>query len=208
MPRTSKKKDAESNDGNLLTRTPEDEAEQKKSLPNAESAGPFVTVLKTANASKLSPRGEGDIIYMVGELDEKVYVRIADNNSGGRHSKEWLPADAIREAFTPSMLAGNAFKSNSFAKSFRGQSNNNSGFLVAILRKEGLFVADVNKPHLTKLVSSEALNAWEKDVLNMPRPQGAERLPLHPPKPNHLFKKGENSAAQEEKSVPSDNEAA
>lgn len=206
MPRVPKKKGVERQDTDLPSIVSEGE-EPNPNTVDEQPEGPFVTILKTAAAGKLSPRGEGDIIFMVGILDEKVYVRIADNASGGRHSKEWLPVDAIRKAFTKSMLDCNTFKSNAFAEAFKGQSNNNSGFLVAILRKEGVFVADEEKPHLTKLITSEALDAWEKNILNMPRPHNAEHLPLHPPKPKHLFKKKGRENTPEETSTPSSNKA-
>ena len=202
MPRNSKKKEIDPLDSVPSSEASED-GKSNRGKADEPPSGPFVTVLKSATAGKLSPRGDGEIIYMVGVLDGKAYVRIADNNSGGRHSKEWLPVDAIRKAFTKSMLACNTFKSNSFAEAFKSQSNNNSGFLVAILRKEGLFVADEKKPHLTRLASSEALDVWEKNILNMPKPHDAERVPLNPSKPKHLFKRKGGANAPLKTSAPS-----
>lgn len=201
MPRISQKKEPLSEEKDVSRKASGDsETQESDNSPQAQ-LDPFVTVLKREHARKLSPRGEGDIIYMVGVFEGKIHLRIVDNGSGGRHSKEWVPLDAIRQKTTASMRAGNAFKSSSFTEFFKGRSNNNSGFLVAILRKEGVFVADKEKPHLTRLASAEAFGVWEKDILNMPRPRNAEQVPLHPPRPDHLFKKKGKEAEPKEKSV-------
>ena len=171
-------------------------AEIVEEVPPAEApAGPFVTVIKTAGAAKLSPRGEGEIIYMVGVLEGKVFLRIADNSSGGRHSKEWLPVEAIRKSFTTAMLTCQPFKSHVFAEAFKGKSNNNSGFLIAILRVEQVLVGDKEKKGMTVLAAQGALEKWERGVLALPIPKDAQRLPLHPPKPVNLFKKKDDSGS-------------
>lgn len=72
MPRTSKKKDIDPKDANFSSEAPDDEKASSDRV-NEQLTGPFVTVLKKATAGKLSPRGEGDIIYMAGISNGKVY---------------------------------------------------------------------------------------------------------------------------------------
>lgn len=120
---------------------------------------PDVVIVKTATAPKLSPRGEGGIIYQVGRVGEDVYIRIEKNEGGGSHSKEFVPATAIKAAVTPAMKRGEPFRSDAFIGAFVGRSQCNSGFLVASLRAEGLLTVDGEHRGMSVLTGD--LFSWE-----------------------------------------------
>jgi len=152
----------------------------------------MVTVLKTTEAPKLSPRGDGKLTYQVGRLDETVLLRICGNESSGRFSKEWVDTEAIRKSLAQLPKDAKCFKGALALKSaWQGRSSCNGGFGAAILKAEGIFVAetDQKKKGMLKLSSADALDKWEKEVLSIAVPKDAEQLPLHPPKPTPFFAK-------------------
>lgn len=165
---------------------------QAESPAKAVESGPMVTVLKTANATKLSPRGDGQLTYQVGRVDDTVVLRISGNESSGRFSKEWVTAAAIRKSLAQLPKNAETFKGAlALRTAWKGQSSCNSGFGAAILKAEGVFAAheDPKKKGMLKLSAPNALDAWEQAVLAMDIPKGAETVPLNPPKPEPFFKK-------------------
>ena len=126
----------------------------------AQAENPDVVIVRTATASKLSPRGEGGITYQVGRVGEEVYVRIERNDGGGSHSREFVAANAIRACISPAMRRGEPFKSDALAKAFVGRSQCNSGFLVAALRAEGILRADPEHKGMSRPAGD--IDAWEK----------------------------------------------
>ena len=152
----------------------------------------MVTLLKTTNAPKLSPRGGGLLTYQVGRMGETVLLRIHKNDSSGRFSAEWVSVEAIRKSLAQLPKGATSFKGAVALKTaWKGQSSCNSGFGAAILRGENVFASDEDpkKKGMLKLASPDALDAWEKRVLALPVPKDAERVPLHPPKPVPNFAK-------------------
>lgn len=151
--------------------------------PSPEEA--MVTVLKTANAPKLSPRGGGLLTYQIGRMGETGLLRIHKNDSSGRFSAEWVSVEAIRKSLAQLPKGASSFKGAVALKTaWKGQSSCNSGFGAAILRGENVFASDEDpkKKGMLKLASPDALDAWEKQVLALPVPKDAEQVPLHPPK--------------------------
>ncbi|HTD07001.1 hypothetical protein [Undibacterium sp.] len=98
-------------------------------------------VLKDGTAPKLGARAEGVIRYQVlADTDrQRLYVAIT-GNEGGYFSRERVPFDKI-EACLDALQPGKPFPSKTFKETFIGRSSNNAGFLVAILRNEGLLAA-------------------------------------------------------------------
>lgn len=134
----------------------------KQNAKNRETTreeNPDVVIVKTATAPKLSPRGEGGIVYQIGRVGDVVYIRIEKNEGGGSHSREFVPVSAIRSAFTPAMKKDEHFKSDAFSGTFVGRSQCNSGFLVASLRAERLLTADAEHKGMSRLTGD--LDAWE-----------------------------------------------
>ncbi len=154
---------------------------KKVEAETAAKDNPDVVIVKAATAPKLSPRGEGGIRYQVGRVAEEVYIRIEKNEGGGSCSHEFVPFGAIRAAITPIMKRGEPFKSDSFAGSFVGRSQCNSGFLVAALRAEGLFIADNEHRGMSRLAGD--IDAWENAMKKMSPPLidgKPQTVKLHP----------------------------
>lgn len=148
----------------------------KKKTAAEATENPDVTIVRKATAPKLSPRGEGGIDYEVGRVGEDVYIRIEKNHGGGSCSREWVPAGKIRDALTPAMHRGEPFKSNALASAFVGKSQCNSGFLVAVLRSEGLFQPDTERKGMSRLAGD--LDAWELGMREATPLMGADGQPL------------------------------
>jgi hypothetical protein len=159
---------------------------------------PMVTILKTGTAPKLSPRGGGELTYQVGRTGDVVVLRIYKNDSSGRFSNEWVTAEAIRQSIAGLPKGVTGFKGAVALKSaWKGQSSCNSGFGAAILRAEKVFAADPDpkKKGLLQLSTPDALDVWEKSILSLPVPKGAEQVLLNPPKAKPFFTKKKEDAA-------------
>ena len=81
---------------------------------------------------------EGDSLKKPGGGHESaVQIRVVDNSGGGFFSQEWIALATIQEALkqTPD---GQAITSFSLRGIFRGKSVNTAGFLMAVLKHEGL----------------------------------------------------------------------
>ena len=61
----------------------------------------MVTVLRTGTATKLSPRGNGQLTYQVGRMDDTVLLRISGNESSGRFSRAWRGGVSKNTGSTP-----------------------------------------------------------------------------------------------------------
>ncbi|MFW5858129.1 MAG: hypothetical protein ACOCX4_09640 [Planctomycetota bacterium] len=179
-------------------------AEESKGAKPAIPGPPMVTVVRTGTAEKLSPRGEGALTYQVGRRGDKAYLRISGNESSGRFSREWVEVSAIRKALAGLPEGAEEFKGAvALRPAWKGQSSCNGGFGAAILKSEGVFAAsdDPKRKGMLRLASPGALDEWEKEVLAMDAPEGAEQVPLNPPKPKPPFakkKEAEGEAGQDE----------
>jgi hypothetical protein len=96
---------------------------------------PQVTrIIKIATCPTCS--GKATLTYYFGCNDDKqVYIRIVANSGGGFFSDEWIKIAEIQAA-----LEGAPFPVTSFPliKLFIGKSVNTPGFLLAVLKHEGL----------------------------------------------------------------------
>ena len=158
---------------------------------------PMVTILKTATAAKLSPRGGGELTYQVGRMDNTVLLRIHKNDSSGRFSNEWVGVESIRRSLAQLPKGVNSFKGAVALRSaWKGQSSCNSGFGAAILRAEKVFAPDPDpkKKGMLMLASPDALDQWEAAILALPVPKDAEQVLLHPPKAKPFFAKKKDDA--------------
>ncbi len=164
----------------------------KKAQAQEEPGEATVTILREGRAEKLSPRGEGRLTYQVGRLGDAVYLRISANESSGRFSREWVEVSALRNSLAQLPKDAGEFKGAAALRSaWKGQSACNGGFGAAVLKAEGVFAAhdDPKKKGMLRLAGPGALDEWEKSVLAMDVPEGAEQVPLNPPKPKPPFQK-------------------
>jgi len=120
--------------------------------------------LKEGIAPKLGARAEGGIRFLVlaDTARQHLFVAITGNESGGYFSRERVPFDKI-EACLDTSQAGKPFPSKTFKEAFVGRSSNNAGFMVAVLRSEGLLAAAPDAE--TQHVRSGDWAAWKKAML-------------------------------------------
>ena len=91
-------------------------------------------IIKIATCPTCS--GKATLTYNFGCSDEKqIYIRVVANSGGGFFSEEWVKLSDIQAA-----LDGAPFPITSFPliKLFLGKSVNTPGFLLAVLKHEGL----------------------------------------------------------------------
>ena len=91
-------------------------------------------IIKIATCPTCS--GKATLTYHFGSSDERqVYIRVVANSGGGFFSEEWIKLTDIQTA-----LDGAPFPVTSFLliKLFIGKSVNTPGFLLAVLKHEGL----------------------------------------------------------------------
>jgi hypothetical protein len=152
-----------------------------------EAKKPEVAVVARKQAAKLSPRAGSGITYELGRLEGEAFIRIAANDSGGRHSKEWIALGRIREAMGKEILEGKPFAASAMADVFVSRSQNNPGFLVAALRAEGIVKPSPSQPMMSIL--SGDMEAWIKKVqaLPIPKPKASDtqaNTPANAPAPD------------------------
>lgn len=121
-------------------------------------------LLKDGTAPKLGARAEGSIDYNVLADKERqlLFIAITGNKGGGYFSKEHVDISKI-EACLDTTAPAKPFPSKTFKEAFVGRSSNNAGFLVAVLRHEGLLAAAPEAE--TQHVRSGDWSAWKNAML-------------------------------------------
>ncbi len=95
---------------------------------------PEIRILKIANCPTVS--GKSTLTYQVGcTADQVIHLRIYANTAAGFFSQEWVPWGTVEAALSH---GGSPFTSMILKPLFQGQSQNNSGFLLAVLLQEGV----------------------------------------------------------------------
>jgi hypothetical protein len=132
-------------------------------MPEATATQSF-WLLKAGTAPKLGARAEGSISYNVlaDNNRQQLFITIKANKGGGYFSKEHVDITKI-EACLDTSPSAKAFPSKTFKEAFVGRSSNNAGFLVAVLRHEGLIAAAPEAE--TQHVRSGDWAAWKKSTL-------------------------------------------
>jgi hypothetical protein len=130
-------------------------------------------ILKIATCPSLS--GKSTLTYHVGcEGTSGIRFRVYDNSGGGFWSKEWVSTDGIQRALGKDPLITAA----SLNAIFSGKSANNAGFLLAVLKHEGLVGRSKEKPRCYERTESEAFVAEVKALME----SGANLDPDEKPK--------------------------
>lgn len=143
----------------------------RKSIPAAMAAnvqaaltaGPQTyLLLREAHSPKLGPRSTGAILYQVLIDTERqaIFLRIAGNEGGGYVSDEAVPVRTLMQCASEHP-ADQPLRAATFKPAFVGRSNNNWGFMSAILLTEGLLSRDGDKPHA--LIDTGRWEAWLSD---------------------------------------------
>jgi hypothetical protein len=124
-------------------------------------------LLKEGSAPKLGARAEGSINYNILADNERqrLFIEVIGNKGGGYFSKERVDITKI-EACLDTGTSGKPFPSKTFKEAFVGRSSNNAGFLVAVLRHEGLLAAAPEAE--TQHVQSSDWTAWKVSMLAQP----------------------------------------
>ena len=104
-------------------------------------------ILKKGTCLTLS--GKSKLSYVIGTDDKEVYIRIASNTGGGFYSGEWIAVQDIESALnkTPDNITSLAL-----FKLFKGKSVNTPGYLLAVLKHEGVVEAVRGKKRRHMLV--------------------------------------------------------
>ena len=93
-----------------------------------------IRILKIGTCESVSRKST--LTYHVGcMVDGEVHLRIYANTAAGFFSQEWLPLTSIDQVLSK---AGGHFTSFALQSLFRGKSQNNTAFLLAVLQREGL----------------------------------------------------------------------
>ncbi len=121
-------------------------------------------LLKGGTAPKLGARAEGSIDYNVLADGERqlLFIAITGNKGGGYFSNEHVDISKI-ETCLDTTASAKRFPSKTLKDAFVGRSSNNAGFLVAVLRHEGLLAAAPEAE--TQHVRSGDWPAWKKAML-------------------------------------------
>ncbi|MBV5349682.1 hypothetical protein JZU71_00505 [bacterium] len=88
-------------------------------------------VTKTATCPSLS--NTATLTYEVGTTDKDTFFRVSGNSAAGLFSKDWIPLAQITPLLTNSTITSGTLK-----ELYEGRSKNSPGFLLAILKAEGL----------------------------------------------------------------------
>lgn len=151
------------NTADISATIPEASTPADATMPDVAVSQPF-WLLKDGTAPKLGARAEGSIDYNVLADNERqqLFIAITGNKGGGYFSKEHVDVSKI-EACLDTTAAAKPFPSKTFKEAFVGCSSNNAGFLVAVLRHEGLLAAAPEAE--TQHVRSDDWTAWKKAML-------------------------------------------
>lgn len=141
----------------------ESSAPADASTPGASNTHSF-WLLKEGSTPKLGARAEGNINYhILADNDhQRLFIAVTGNKGGGYFSKERVDITKI-EACLDTGASGKPFPSKTFKEAFTGRSSNNAGFLVAVLRHEGLLAAAPKAE--TQHVLSGDWAAWKVSML-------------------------------------------
>lgn len=101
-----------------------------------KSTAPAIRILKAGICPSVS--GKSKLTYHFGcDADSQVFLRVHANSSSGYFSREWIGMAAIQQVFA-NVPADKGITSFLLHSLFEGKSQNNAGFLFAVLVAEGL----------------------------------------------------------------------
>ena len=97
-----------------------------------------IRILKIANCPSVS--GKSTLTYHIGCNDDgDIHIRIHANSAAGMFSQEWVAWTAIEDTLKRHVTG---FTSAAFRSLIQGKSQNNAGFLLAVLLQEQLVIKE------------------------------------------------------------------
>lgn len=145
-------------------------------------------LIRQSQCPKLGAFSSGRITYqlLTSEARNQLFLRISGNEGGGYVSDEAVALSRIMQC-VDDHGPDKPLRSTHFREAFVGRSNNNWGFLSAILLHEGLLERHPAQPHL--LIDCGEWEAWQRAQLaeasddaaevkvgKLPRPIGGPRI--------------------------------
>ena len=125
-----------------------------------------VRILKVASCPSLS--GKSTLTYHIGfSADSHIQFRVHANTGNGFFSKEWISQSSI-QLLLDKIPKGKVITSASFISIFHGKSVNTSGFLLAVLKHEGLVRALKDKRRSYELLDPKDFIAGVNALLESP----------------------------------------
>ena len=163
---------------------------------NVENRLQTVRILKIATCLTLS--GKTKLTYHIGLRDEAdVQFRIYASSGGGFYSNEWVASKAIEQALGKETLV----TARSLHPIFKGKSANTAGFLLAVLKEEGLIVRSAESPRKYVRTESEAFVAEVQDLIESTVDLDSEFAPGKPSasseKASAATRRGNSKAAKQ-----------
>lgn len=132
-----------------------------------------IRILKISNCPSLS--GRSNLTYQIGSKGEDIHLRIVANSAGGLFSKEWLSFDQVK------ISTGVPFAASSLRDLFKGKSINTAGFMLAVLKHEGLIKNTEEKSRIYLGCDTSAFHSAMEELMKTEVSLADNHRPL--PKP-------------------------
>jgi len=137
-----------------------------------------IRILKVGSC--LSVSGKSTLTYHIGcTAESDIQFRVYANTGAGFFSKEWLSLNTIQEAFDKS---GKSFTSFALTSLFRGKSQNNTAFLLAVLLEEGLIKPSNDRRGGYECIDPSGFMAEVNALMDSKTALNADDKPGKPPK--------------------------
>ncbi len=158
-----------------------------------------IRILKIANCPSVS--GKSTLTYHIGCNDDgDIHIRIHANSAAGMFSQEWVAWTAIEDTLKRHVTG---FTSAAFRSLIQGKSQNNAGFLLAVLLQEQLVIKEGDQKRSYTCLDSGAF----LDQLNRLLASDVSlQVDDNPTNPNPENPKSHNTKSQ--KSNPGNSKAA
>lgn len=178
---------------------------QTESSPPTTSPPESYRSLKLAKAIKSGARSQGYVHYRIlTDVDRnQLYLTLVANDSSGCFSREIVPFERVETALQ-GIDASKPIASKLFQPCFVSKSQNNAGFLIALLRSEGLLQSAPDATHQHALAGDWP--AWKAAMLALADGAETYQPELSKPRGNRASKTTDSAAEQWVDSAPSDSD--
>ena len=145
--------------------------------------------------SCLSVSGKSTLTYHIGcTAEADIQFRVYANTGAGFFSKEWLSLNTIQEAFDK---GGKSFTSFALTPLFRGKSQNNTAFLLAVLLEEGLIKPSNDRRGGYECIDPSGFMAEVKALIDSKVSLNVDDKPAKTPKPSKKKASSKESSEQD-----------